>query len=99
MLPGNARVLYGAEATKRRLHVRLVQPMIDGVVDDVSAARDFARHIRFLINPAEDAELRAVIGLPANAERSARENLRLAMAGVFRQGDHAPRAVPSRFGL
>ncbi len=83
LLPGNVRVLYGAEALKRRLHLRLVQPMIDGVVDDLSAARDFARHIRSLINPAEDAELRAVIGLPANAERAARENLRQAVAGVF----------------
>jgi len=72
LLPGNAKVLFGAEAIKNRLHLRLVQPMTDGVIDDLSAARDFARHIRSLINPPEDAELRAVIGLPANAERSAR---------------------------
>jgi hypothetical protein len=83
LLPGNAKVLFGAEAIKNRLHLRLVQPMTDGVIDDLSAARDFARHIRSLINPPEDAELRAVIGLPANAERSARENLRQAVAGVF----------------
>jgi len=83
LLPGNAKVLFGAEAIKNRLHLRLVQPMTDGVIDDLSAARDFARHIRSLINPPEDAELRAVIGLPANAERSAREDLRQAVAGVF----------------
>ncbi len=83
LLPGNARRLFGAEALKHRLHVRLVQPMIDGVVDDLSAARDFAGHIRSLIQAPDEAEVRAVIGLPANAERAARENLRQAVAGVF----------------
>ena len=83
LLPGNARVLFGEEALKHRLHLRLVQPMIDGVIDDLSAARDFAKHIRTLIDPPAGTELRAIIGLPANAERAARENLRQAVAGVF----------------
>ena len=83
LLPGNAKMLFGEEALKHRLHLRLVQPMIDGVIHDLSASRDFARHIRAQINPPADAELRAVIGLPANAERSARENLRQAVTGVF----------------
>ena len=83
LLPGNAKMLFGEEALKHRLHLRLVQPMIDGVIHDLSASRDFARHIRGQINPPADAELRAVIGLPANAERSARENLRQAVTGVF----------------
>jgi rod shape-determining protein MreB len=83
LLPGNVRTLFGAEALKRRLHLRLVQPLRDGVIEDLSAARDFARHIRSLVNPPDHAELRAVIGLPANAERAARENLRQAVAGLF----------------
>jgi len=83
LLPGNARTLFGEEALKYRLHLRLVQPMIDGVIDDLSASRDFSKHIRSLINPPAGAEIRAVIGLPANAERSARENLRQSVAGVF----------------
>ena len=83
LLPGNAKMLFGEEALKHRLHLRLVQPMIDGVIHDLSASRDFVRHIRSQINPPADAELRAVIGLPANAERSARENLRQAVTGVF----------------
>jgi rod shape-determining protein MreB len=83
LLPDNARVLFGAEALKYRLHMRIVQPMIDGVIDDLSAAKDFAKHIRSQMQPSDDAELRAVIGLPANAERSARENLRQAISGVF----------------
>lgn len=83
LLPGNARTLFGAEALKHRLHLRLVQPMVDGVIDDLSAARDFSKHVRAQLQPSPDAELRAVIGLPANAERSARENLRQAVSGVF----------------
>ncbi len=83
LLPNNARVLFGAEALKYRLHMRIVQPMVDGVIDDLSAAKDFAKHVRSQMQPSDDAELRAVIGLPANAERSARENLRQAISGVF----------------
>lgn len=83
LLPGNVRVLYGEEALKRRLHLRLVQPMRDGVIEDLAASKDFARHLVGQLNVPEGAELRAVIGLPANAERAARENLRQAVAGVF----------------
>jgi rod shape-determining protein MreB len=83
LLPGNARVLFGEEALKHRLHLRLVQPMIDGVIDDLTASRDFAKHLRSQVDPSPETELRAVIGLPANAERAARENLRQAVSGVF----------------
>lgn len=83
LLPGNVRILYGEEALKRRLHLRLVQPMRDGVIEDLAASKDFARHLVGQLNAPEGAELRAVIGLPANAERAARENLRQAVAGVF----------------
>jgi rod shape-determining protein MreB len=83
LLPGNAKMFFGEEALKHRLHLRLVQPMIDGIIHDLSASRDFAKHLRSQINPPADAELRAVIGLPANAERAARENLRQAVTGVF----------------
>ena len=76
-------MFFGEQALKHRLHLRLVQPMINGVINDLSASRDFAKHLRSLIEPPAGAELRAVIGLPANAERAARENLRQAVAGVF----------------
>jgi len=57
--------------------------MIDGVINDVSASRDFAQHIRSQIASGSGTEIRAVIGMPANAERAARENLRQAVNGVF----------------
>lgn len=98
LLPGNARVLFGEQALKHRLHLRLVQPMIDGVVNDLSASRDFVKHVRSLINPPEDAELRAVIGLPANVGRSVRENLRQAVTGVFDRVILAPEPFLAALG-
>jgi rod shape-determining protein MreB and related proteins len=83
LLPDNRKTLFGDEALKHRLHLRLVQPMIDGVISDLAASRDFAKHLREAINTQPGTELRGVIGLPANAERAARENLRQAVAGLF----------------
>lgn len=83
LLPDNATVLYGQKALQHRLHLNLVQPMVDGVVKDLPAARDFARHLRSLIGTPTGTEIRAVIGVPANADAAARENVRQCVAGLF----------------
>lgn len=83
ILPGEGRIFFGDEALKYRMHLRLVQPMIDGVIHDLSASRDFALHLRSQIATETGTEIRAVIGMPANTERTARENLRQAVNGVF----------------
>lgn len=83
LLPDNATVLYGQKALQHRLHLNLVQPMVDGVVKDLPAARDFARHLRSLIATPTGTEIRAVIGVPANADAAARENVRQCVAGLF----------------
>ena len=83
LLPGNARLLFGADAMKNRLYLRLVSPMADGVIADPQAAQDFSRHLRQLLKPPQGAELRAVIGIPANAERAAQESLSQAVTGLF----------------
>ncbi len=83
LLPDDASVLFGKEALQHRLHLRLVQPMVDGVVQDLGAARDFARHLRSLIDVPAGTEIRAVMGLPANADATARENLRNCVHGLF----------------
>lgn len=83
LLPGDARVLFGANAIKHRLHLNLVSPMVDGVVNDLTASRDFAAHLRTLIQTPAGSEIRAVIGIPANADASARENVRVCVAGLF----------------
>ena len=83
ILPSNARILFGNEAIKHRLRLRLTKPMADGVIKNLAAAKDFAGYVRSRIDPSEGTELRAVIGLPANAEGSARENLRQTVQGLF----------------
>lgn len=83
IIAGNARILYGDDALRNMLHARLVAPMAEGVVAEPEAARDFLGHIRGLIDPAGTAELRAVIGIPANAAAEARENIRRSAYGLF----------------
>ena len=83
LLPGNARVLFGQVAMKQRIYLRLVSPLRNGEVDDLQAARDFTRHLRQVLNPPPGAEVRAVVAVPANAERGARESLCQAMSGLF----------------
>lgn len=83
IIPGNADTIYGEEAVKNRLHVNLVQPLADGVVAHVDATRDLMRHMRHVVDQAGTSEIRAVIGVPANAPQEARDNVRRAVAGVF----------------
>jgi hypothetical protein len=83
LLPSNAKVLFGKEAIKNRLRLRLVKPMANGVIKNPAAAKDFAGYVRSRIDPSEGTELRAIIGLPANAEGSARENVRQAVQGYL----------------
>lgn len=83
LLPNNAQMLFGESALKHRLHLKLVQPMVDGVVKDLTASRDFAQHMRSLINVPAGTEVRSVIGVPANADAAARENVRVCVAGLF----------------
>lgn len=83
VLPGNANVLFGHEALKRKLYLNLVRPLKGGTIADLDSARHFARHLRSRLSLSPNAELRAVIGVPAKADPSAREALRQAFTGVF----------------
>jgi rod shape-determining protein MreB len=83
LLPDNATTLFGKQALQHRLHLNLVQPMIDGVVEDLKSARDFAAHLRTRIDVPANTEIRAVIGVPANADAAARENVRNCVQGHF----------------
>jgi rod shape-determining protein MreB len=82
ILPGNALRFYGQEAIDHRLHLRLAAPLHEGVIAKAGAAKDFLRHLRSLIGH-DQAEVRAVIGLPANADAAARENLCRIAGEVF----------------
>jgi rod shape-determining protein MreB len=93
LLPGNARVLYGHLALKHRVYLRLLTPLQNGVIEDLAAAQDFARHLRQILNPPSSVEVRAVVGVPASADRTARENLCAALGGVF----HKVLLIPEPF--
>jgi rod shape-determining protein MreB len=83
IITGNVRILYGEEALRQRLHVELVAPLAEGVIARPDAARDFMVHIRALADPTGRAEIRAVVGVPANAGEQAREGIRRSAQGVF----------------
>lgn len=83
IIAGNKSVLFGEEALNAMLHVQLVPPLAEGVIAQPEAARDFLRHIRTLADPTGSAEIRAVVGVPANAKESIREDIRQAAQGVF----------------
>jgi rod shape-determining protein MreB and related proteins len=83
IIAGNARTLYGEDAVRNMLHCRLVAPMAEGVITEPDAARDFLQHIRTLVDPTNTANIRAVVGMPANAGPRAREDIRRAAYGVF----------------
>jgi rod shape-determining protein MreB len=65
------------------LHVELVAPLAEGVISHPESARDFMQHIRQLADPSGKAEIRAVVGVPANADEEAREAIRRSAIGIF----------------
>ncbi len=83
IVAGNRSTLFGDDALQNMLHVRLAHPMTNGIIDDPTAARDFLKHIRSLADPTGTAEIRAVVGVPANASDPAREDIRRACFGIF----------------
>jgi rod shape-determining protein MreB len=83
IITGNARILFGEEAIDQMLHVELVAPLAEGVISHPESARDFMQHIRQLADPSGKAEIRAVVGVPANADEEAREAIRRSAIGIF----------------
>jgi len=83
IIAGNARTLFGEDAVRNLLHCRLVAPLARGVIGEPQAAREFLSHVRGLIDPAGGAEIRAVIGVPANANDQSRDDIRRCAFGIF----------------
>jgi rod shape-determining protein MreB len=83
IVAGNSPILFGEEALRNMLHVNLVAPIAQGNIAHFDAARDFLKHIRGLADPSGHAEIRAVVGVPANADEPARENIRRCAYGIF----------------
>ena len=83
ILPGNSRMLHGEEALANSLHLRLVNPLSDGVVSDGDAAKSFLAYIREKIDPEHKREVYCVIGIPAVADTEAKSRLQEAAKGAF----------------
>ncbi len=83
IVAGNRSILFGDDAIANMLHVRLVAPVAEGVITDQEVARDFLKHIRSLADPSGQAEIRAVVGVPANAGEQARDDIRRCAYGIF----------------
>jgi rod shape-determining protein MreB len=83
IVAGNRSILFGDDALQNMLHVRLVAPLVNGVIAHPDSARDFLRHMRSLADPSGTAEIRAVVGIPANATEQAREDIRRCAYGIF----------------
>ena len=83
IITGNAGIVYGEEAINHKLHLNLVAPLRHGIIAEPEATRDFLRRIRSLIDPENKAELRVVIGVPANASEEAREHIRKVVTSLF----------------
>jgi rod shape-determining protein MreB len=66
ILPTQDEVFYGDNAIENKLHLDLVWPLRDGVIYDAKATRDLLKHLRKQVDPAGNAEIRAVVGMPAN---------------------------------
>jgi rod shape-determining protein MreB len=83
IIANNSTTLIGEEALNHRLQFRVIAPLENGVVAHREAARDFFTRVRSVIDPTGAAEIRAVIGMPANANSEAREDVRTCASGVF----------------
>jgi rod shape-determining protein MreB len=83
IIAGNASILFGDDALSNMLHVNLVAPIAEGVIEHPAAARDFFQRVRSLIDPSGQGEIRTVVGIPANASDQAREDIRQCALGVF----------------
>ena len=83
IITGNRRILFGEDAVASMLHIKLIAPLAEGVIAEPEAARDFLQHIRSLADPSGNAEIRAVVGIPANADEQARDDIRRSVQGIF----------------
>lgn len=83
IIAGNATILFGEDALNNMLHVDLIAPISEGVISHPAATRDFFQRVRSLIDPTGLAEIRIVVGIPANTGDKAREDIRQCSLGIF----------------
>ena len=82
-------VLIGEDALENRIMLDLHRPLERGLIKegsekDAEAVRELLSHLISLVN-GDDARVRAVVGVPAEALRVNRQQLRTAMSGLVEQ--------------
>src|SRR5687767_11046046 len=80
-------VLFGREALDNRPMLDLRRPLEHGLIKegserDEQAVQELLRHLISLAGAREGQPIRAVLGVPAEALRTSRQNLRGAVKGV-----------------
>ena len=76
-------MLHGNDALANQLHLRLVHPLSDGVIQDLSATKSFLSYLREQVDPEQKGEALCVIGIPAVADEEAKNKLLDAAKSVF----------------
>lgn len=79
LLPGNPEVLFAQDAVRHRLHLKMAQPVVNGMMGDAKAARLFAEHLRERLPHGDHVQIRAVVGIPCGCDAQAREDFREAL--------------------
>lgn len=80
-------ILFGREALDNRPMLDLHRPLERGLIKegsekDEAAVRELLKHLISLASPQEGQRVHAVVGVPAEAMRVSRQNLRNAVKGV-----------------
>jgi rod shape-determining protein MreB len=83
ILPGNSEMLHGKDALANQLHLRLVHPLSDGVIQDLSATKSFLSYLREQVDSERKGEALCVIGIPGVADEEAKNKLLDAAKSVF----------------
>lgn len=90
ILPDNATTLFGREALTHRRHLHLTCPTLSS-----AAAADFARHMRSRL---PNAQIRAVIAVPATFDAVLRDNFRQTIAEHFQSVILLPQSYLAAIG-
>ena len=83
ILPGASQVLHGEEALRNQLHLRLVYPLSDGIIEDRDAARSYLQYLRSKVDPEKKSQVLCVIGIPAVADEKAKDTLKQVALEAF----------------
>ena len=99
ILPDDSAELFGTEALRNELHLRISRPLKNGVIEDVDAASKFVKHLRDIVDPEGKATIHAVVGIPSNADEEAKENVQKAVSGIFDSAILVPEPFLAAYGF